>query len=186
MKLHFLTRYVLLAVALTLTVSVALTLTGTAAAQEGVQIETNATDEPEPVEGTVGPIEIRDYELKGSTFVLDLDVSSATSYALSDSLAGIRSEGVTTVPTKQGALPAGRQTLRLDVTVVEDAGAVTLATPQGAVRIQSGSVGVGSELIPASTVRILLLSTAIGAAGFTFRTVRKRREDETKEAERIL
>jgi len=185
MKSHFSTRYVLIAVALTLTLCAGLTLTGMASAQE-VQVSANQTDEPEPVAGQVGPIVIRDYALRGSTFVLELDVQESTSYALSDSLAGIRSEGVTEVPTKQGALREGRRTVKLDVTVVEDAGAVTLSTPQGAVRIQSGSVGVGDELIAASTVRMLILGTAIGAAGFTFRTVRNKREEEKKDAERIL
>jgi hypothetical protein len=184
MKPHFYTRYVL--VALTLTVAAGLTLTGAASAQEGVQIETNATDEPEPVEGRVGPIVIQDYELRGNTFVLTVKAEEPTAYALSDALAGTRSEGVTNVPVKQGTIRSGEQTLKLDVTLIEDAGAVTLSTPGAAVRIQSGSVGIGEELIAASTVRMLVLGTAAGAAGFTYRAVKRRREDETKDAERIL
>lgn len=187
MKFHFSTRYVALAVALTLTLSLGLTLTGTATAQNGgVEVSTNQTDTPDAIEGNVGPIEIRDYELRGTTMVLTVQVNEPTPYALSDALAGTQSEGVTNVPVKQGALDSGRQTLKLDVQTIEEAGAVTLSTPNNAVRIQSGSVGVGTALIPASTVRMLVLGTAIGAAGFTFRTVRKRREDEEKEVERIL
>lgn len=187
MNSHISTRYVLIAAALTLTVCFGLTLTGTAAAQEGgVKVSTNQTTTPEPVEGQVGPVVIRDYRLRGGTFTLVINVEEATPYALSDALAGTRSEGVTEVPLKRGTLREGRQKLKLDVMVIEDAGAVTLSTPGAAVRVQSGSVGIGEELIGASTVRMLVLSTAIGAAAFTFRTVRARREDETKDAERIL
>lgn len=183
MTFHFSTRYVALVAVLTLTLVGALTLTGTATAQE---VEINETDTPDPIEGTVGPIEIENYELRGSTFVLTVQVSEPTPYALSDALAGTQSEGVTSIPVKQGALDSGRQTLKLDVQVIEGAGAVTLSTPSNAARIQSGSVGIGQQLIPASTVRILVIGTALGAGVFTFTTVRKRREDEEKEAERIL
>jgi hypothetical protein len=189
MNLHFSTRYVLLAVALILTVSVgALTLTGTAAAQadSGVTIDTNGTDQPQPVKGQVGPIVIEDYELQGGTFTLTVDVQESTAYALTDALDGTQSGGVTELPVKQGALREGRQTLSINVAVIDDAAAVTLSTPGEAVRIQSGMVVIGDTMIPAGTVRLLLLGTAIGAAGFTFRTVRKKREDETKDAERIL
>ena len=186
MKPHFSTRYVLVALALTLTVAAGLTLTGAASAQEGVQVSTNATDEPEPVEGRVGPIVIQDYELRDSTMVLHIKVEEATPYALSGAYAGLKQEGVTDVPMKKGALREGEQTLRLKVTVLEGSGGVTLSTSGDAKRITSGAITVGSVMVPAQTVRMLVLGTAIGAAGFTFRTVRNRREEETKDAERIL
>ena len=184
MKSHFSTRYVLIVAALTLTVATALTLTGAASAQSA-EVSANEST-PEAVEGSVGPITIVDYELRDGTMRLTLDVDEPTPYALSDALAGTQSSGVTQIPVKQGAISAGRQTLRLDVTVLQGAGAVTLSTPNGAVRIQSGDVGLGDALIPASTVRVLLLGTAVGVGGFIFRTVRKKREDEDKEVERVL
>jgi len=187
MNSHFSTRYVLIATALTLTLAVGLTLTGTASAQS-VEVSADNQTTPEPVAGSVGPIVIESYELRSGTMVLTLNVEEPTPYALTDALAGTQSSGLTELPYKQGAIGSGRQTLRLDVTVIEGSGAVTLSTPGEAVRIQSGNVGVGSggSLIPASTVRMLVLGTAVGAAAFTFRTVRSRREEEEKEVERIL
>lgn len=160
-------------------------MTPAVAAQE-VPNPTNQTDTPEPVAGNVGPIVIESYELQDGTFTLTLNVEDPTAYALSDSLAGIQSEGITSVPMKQGVLETGRQTLKLDVTLVRDAGAVTLSTPQNAVRIQSGNVGIGGSKIPESRVRVMLIATALGAGLFTFRKVRDMREDEQKDAERVL
>jgi hypothetical protein len=173
--------------ALTLTLGVALTLTAGTGAVAGQELPTNqTTSTPEPVAGNVGPIVIEDYRLEGGTFILTLDVEKPTAYALSDALAGVQSEGITTVPMKQGSLEEGRQTLKLDVTLVRDAGAVTLSTPRNAVRIQSGNVGIGGAKIQESRVRVMVLATALGAGLFTYRQVRNRREEEHKDAERIL
>ena len=188
MNTHFSTRYVLIAAALTLTVAVSLTLTGAASAQStGVEVSANdSTPEPEPVEGRVGPIIIEDYELRGDTFTLSLNVTESTPYAISGAYAGIRSEGVTEVPSKQGALREGRQTLKLTVTVIEGAGGVTLSTGGSVVRITSGALTVGGAMIPARTVRMLIIATVLGSVGFTYRTVRNKRDDETKDVEKIL
>lgn len=181
MTLHFSTRYILIASALTLTVAAALTLTPIASAQA-----TNQTATPEPAAGNVGPIEIEKYELKDGTMTLTLDVSRPTAYALSDALAGTQSEGVTEIPVKQGTLSAGRQTLKMDVSIVRDAGAVTLSTPRNAVRIQSGNVLGEDSSLQASRVRVLVVGTAIGAGLVVFRTVRNKRDEDTEDWERII
>jgi len=194
MRFHFSTRYVLIAAVLTLTLVGALTLTGTAAAQssEGASVSVSnktATETEQAVAGRVGPIVVEDYGLENSTMTVIVSVEEPTSYAMSDALAGVESGGVTEVPAKQGALESGRQRLTMSVTTVENKGAVTLAAPEGAIRIQAGgglSVGEQQNRIPEDTVRILVLGTAVGAAGFTFGVVRRKREDETNDYERII
>lgn len=165
----------LVAVSLIIAVlGLSLILPAVAAGQQVSANGTNATVDtgPESLAGTVGPIEIRDYRLEGGTMVLELQVQQHTAYAVGDALAGLRSEGVTTLSYKQGTLEPGRRTLRLDVTTVDGAGAVTLSTPRDAVRVQSEAVSGGGPPIPFTYGLLAVVVTSIGTGWFSFRRAR--------------
>lgn len=157
-------------------------LAGTATAQNAPNA-TNATvgvSTPEPsTEGSVGPIDVLDYRLKDGTFVLDLRVHESTPYALSDALAGTRTEGVTSVPVKQGALREGKTTLRLSVAVIDGAGAVTLSTPSEAVRIQSEALNGGRPPIPFSSAALGIVVAGVGSGWYSY----KRGKESIEESE---
>jgi hypothetical protein len=135
---------------------------------------------------------IESYQLQNGTFELVVNVEEHTPYAMADALGGMRSAGVTEITTKDGVLNPGRQRLTIDVATIElqnqprRIAAITFSTPEEAVRIQQGTVDVGQNRIAEDRVRLLVIGTAVGVAGFTFGLVKRRREDETKDAERIL
>jgi hypothetical protein len=145
-----------------------------------------ATDTPEPIAGSVGPIDVMDYELRDGTLTLTLRVDEPVAYALSDSLAGLQQEGVSQVPMKKGTLSEGRRTLSLDVSIVDGAGAVTLSTPQSAVRIQTEAVSLSKDPVDYQTAQTLVAGSALFGAAGVYSWVKRKREDEDKQAERIL
>ena len=153
------------------------------AADAAPQLE---TDTPDPIAGSVGPIDILDYQLRDGTMTLTLRVEENTAYAVSDSLAGLQQEGVSEVPMKQGTLAPGRQTLSLSVYVMDDAGAVTLSTPSAAVRIQSEPVSLNKDPVNYQTVQTLVAGSAIFGAAGVFYWVRRKRNEEEHGPERVL
>lgn len=180
------TKRIVMVVAL---VAISINLVGGASvahAQEA-SVSMNKTTTPEPaIEGRVGSIEILDYQIRGGTFTLKIDVQKATSYALSDALRGTDSEGITSVPMKEGALRKGKQVLKLDVAIIDGAGAVTLATPGDAIRIQSGSVGMMGAPVPFQMAAFGILVAAVGSGLFSFRKGReKMQESDDPEVEKI-
>lgn len=160
-----------------------LSLSGAAAAQE---VEVNQST-PEPaIEGTVGPVEIMDYRAEDGTMVLTVRSENHVAYALSDALAGLRSEGVTSVPVKKGTISPGKTKLRLDVTTYQGAAGVTLATPQDAARIQTDAVDSGAPPVPFSQAALAVLAAAIGTGWLSFRRARaKLQESDDPEVNRI-
>jgi len=145
----------------------------------------NATTTPQPIEGTVGPIKIVDYRAEDGEMILTLRTEEHTPIAVSDSLAGLRGSGITRVPVKQMALSPGTTTVRLPVTEYEGAVAVTVSTPGNAVRIQTHPIN-GNSPVDYSTAQGLAGGAAVVAAGGTYTWVKRRREDEQKDAERVL
>ena len=163
-----------IAVAMTLT----LLTTGAVAQQEvPTATPTPTTEEPDPIKGTVGHVEIQDYYVEDGMMVLEVNAKRAGPIALSDSLAGLDSSGVTKVPQKKQVLPSGEQELRLDVTVRDGTAAVTLSTRSDAARIQSGTVETAKPSVPWGTVSGLILITFLGTAYVTYRGVRQRFEE---------
>jgi hypothetical protein len=146
----------------------------------------NGTSTPEPAAGSVGPIDIESFKLEDGTMTMTLNVERPTAYALSDSLAGLDQRGVTEVPVKQGTLAEGRRRISLSVTVYEGAGAVTLSTPTGAVRVQTQPVGPDRDEVEYGTVQALTAGSALFGAGGTVWYFKRRRDAEDKEAERRL
>lgn len=166
-------------------------MTGTAAAQSGeVQLSNQtATPTEQAIAGRIGPVVVEDYGMENGTMRLVITVEEATSFAMSDALAGTQTGGVTEVPAKRGVLESGKQELTMSVKTIKGKGAVTLAVPEGALRIQSGgglSVGEQQTTIPADRVRLLVFGTAVGAAGFTFGIVKRKRDEEQNDYERLL
>jgi hypothetical protein len=145
-----------------------------------------STDTPEPIAGSVGPIDVLDYELRDGTLTLTLRANDPVAFALSDSLAGLQQQGLSDVPMKKGTLSEGRRTLSLDVSVVDGAGAVTLSTPQAAVRIQTEAVSLSKEPVDYQTAQTLVAGSALFGAAGVYSWVKRKREDEDKQAERIL
>jgi len=148
--------------------------------------QANETATPEPVAGSVGPITIESFELEDGIMTLTLNVERPTAYALSDSLAGLDQRGVTDVPVKQGTLDSGRQTLSLNVQLYQGVGAVTLSTPGNAVRIQTEPVGNDREDVDYGAASGLVAGSAIFGAGGTLWYLRRKHDEEEKDARRIL
>lgn len=191
MNRYILRRSALITAVLAFSLALALSIiAGLGAAQEaGGNVTVNASaggSTPAPIAGTVGPIEIETYAVEDGTFILTLNVQESTSFALSDALAGLQSEGVTKVPMKTGAIREGRQKLKLSVTTVDGAAAVTLSTPSDAVRIQSGTVGAGRSPVPFSTAALAVLAAGVGAGYYSFKKGKEQlEEDDEPEVTRL-
>lgn len=178
MTSHHFSRAALVAALLTV---VLLTLTPLAAAQDvGVDVEdgSNATETETSVVGHVGPITIQDYRLVDGTFVIDVDVTAYTQYSVTDALDGTRDEGLTSPAFKTGSLQQGQQQIRLDVAVVDGAGAVTIGTSNDLARLQTEAVDAGNPPVDYGTVQGLLGLAVVGSVVGTYRFVKKKREDE--------
>lgn len=156
------------------------------AASAPAAAQTNETATPDPAVGNVGPIEIESYELEDGAMTLTLDVDRPTAYALSDALAGLDQQGVTEVPVKQGTLSEGRQTLTLSVTVYDGVGAVTLSTPGDAVRVQTDPVVGDREDVNYETAAGLTAGSAVFGAGGVLWYLRRKYDEEEKDARRVL
>ncbi len=145
-----------------------------------------ATDTPAAVAGSVGPVDILSYRLEGSTMTMTVESDEYTAFALSDALAGLRQEGVSEVPVKQGTLEPGRQTLTLTVTTQDGAGAVTLSTPGNAVRIQTEAISAGRERVPFGLAALLVLGAGVGSGYYSYRRTKDElTEDDEPQVTRI-
>lgn len=191
MNKHILWKLSALAAVLALTLTLGLAaVTGLSTAQAANA--TNGTieigsDEPESVEHTVGALEVLSTELRDDgVVVLEVRATEATSYKLTDSYAGYDKKGWSDVPETSDVIRSGRHTIRLDVTVIEESAMVTLSTPEDTVRWNAEALETGRPPVSYQQAQIMVALAATGAAAFTFRTVRRRREDEKKEWERIL
>lgn len=162
-------------------------LAGVAGQATAQEIDQNATTTPEPaIEGAVGPVEILDYEVRDGTMTLTLRTDEHTAYAVTDALAGLEGEGVSEISYKQAILKPGKTTVKLPVTVRDDAAAVTLSTPNDAVRIQTAPVAAGKRPVDYETAQLLLGGAAVFGAAGTFVYVKRRREEENREVRRTL
>lgn len=150
----------------------------TVAGQSADDLPGNETNTPEPVEGTVGPIDILDYQLQDGTMTIVVEARQPTAVAISDALAGLREGGVTSVPMKQETLRSGRQELTLAVSVVDGAGAVTISTPGDAVRIQTDAVGAGRPPVAFQQALLAVLVSGVGAGYYSYRRTRDEFESE--------
>jgi hypothetical protein len=91
------------------------------------------------------------------------------------------------IPTRTYTVTSGTTTIEFSAKTVDDAAAITIASPNGAVLIRTDSMSAGDKpAVSWQTVQLLLLGAVGLTAGTTFRVVRKKAEDENKEAERIL
>jgi hypothetical protein len=160
-----------------LAVGIAFLMTLTLVTGGAVAQQATTTEEPDPIKGTVGPIEIQDYRVENGQMVLEINAERPTPIALSDSLAGLEGGGVTQIPLKQQVIPAGEQELRLDVTVRDGTAAVTLSTRTDAARIQTGTITTSRPSVPWGTVTGLIALTFGATAYVTYRGVRKKYEE---------
>lgn len=145
------------------------------------------TDTPRPAVGSVGPIEILDYELRDGTMTLTLRVTDHTPYALSDSQHGVGQQGVTEdISYKKGALSPGIKELSLSVVVSDNVGGVSLSTRNDYARIQSEPLESSKDPVSYQTAQGLVAGSAIFGAAGVFMYVRRKRNDEEHGPERIL
>jgi hypothetical protein len=180
-KIAALAVVTLLYLAIVTGVTLTLLTSGAAGQQAG-----NATSTPQPIEGTVGPVEILDYRAEDGEMILTLRTDEHTPIAVSDSLAGLRSSGVTQVPVKQRAITPGRTTIRLPVTEYDGAVAVTISTPNQAVRIQTEPVDSGRPPVPFDKAALGVVLAGVGSGWYAFRRAKEKfRESDQPEVNRV-
>lgn len=130
-----------------------------------------------------------DYDDDREGFVLTFE--SDTSKRITITEAVQFSEGSGSGRIYSSRLPSGVTEVFVPVQRRGGQAAVTMTTRESIAENRFSYVSTGEAkpdrpAIPYERVRLLVAFTAIGAGGFVFRVVRKKREDETKEAERLL
>ena len=180
------------AVALIACVAVA---TGGAAATDGPGIELNTTtssDEPESYAEEIDPnVRLVSWEYNDDRegFELRYETDQSTRITLTEAVQF--SEGAGSGRIYQQRLPEGTTDVFVSVPRRGGQAAVTMTTTASIRENRYSYVSTGETQpdrppIDYERVQILVLVTAIGAVGATFGVVRKRREDEDRDWERIL
>jgi len=187
MSSNLLIRHVLIAVGLILTVAgIGVVTVGTAAAQtENITVETGGElDEGEEcTEQITQSLRICDAYYESGTATVVFESDGPERLTLTDS----------------GGFISGGEVFRESATVYEGKNAVSIPATQvkgfAGVSIDTGSVLYAKKItevrttgppIQYQTAQGAIGLTALGAGAFTFRVVRRRRDDESKEVERIL
>ena len=189
---------------LTLTVALALlgalTLTGGAVAQENstdtrsIEIDTN----PEPIEDNKTAVEaiddntvLMDWNYNDERVGFELVFESERSQSITITEAVQFKEGAGQGRIYANRLPSGTAEIFVPVPRRGGQAAVTMVTTQSLNENRFSYVSTGQAEpdrppLDYERVRLMVLLTAFGTAGLVFRVVRKRRDDEMKEVERIL
>ena len=183
------------AVALIACVAVA---TGAAAAQsDGPGVELNRTVEISDEEERTYAQEIDsqtnlvtwEYDDERDGFVLTFETNSSVRITLTEAVQF--SEGAGSGRIYQKRLPKGLTEVFVSVPRRGGQAALTMTTPGSIAQNRFSYVSTGETRpdrapITYETVQAIVLLTGFGAAGLTFGVVRKRREDEDRDYERVL
>jgi hypothetical protein len=187
MKLHFSTRYVLLGVALAVALTLTLGATGTAAAQsvanETITVQTGGAAGEECTERITEDLAICDASFSGGTATVVFESERAQRLTLTDAGAFVAGGEIF---RDSATVFEGRNTVRVPATQVSGYAGVAIDTGDTLYAKKITEVSSSGPAISYQNVQMLIGITAIGAAAFTFRTVRKRRDDESKDWEKIL
>jgi len=173
-----------------LTLTVLMAGVGPVAAQEGptsdnttvdVQVSDGGGEECTEHIDEVVSVCSRTYE--NGDAILELQSERITRVTLTD--AGAFVEGGQ-INRQQTTLREGRNTIRFRATEVQGFVGVAVDTGRVLYAVKIEELSDSGPPIGYETAQASIAITAIGAGAFTFRVVRKRRDDEKKEVERIL
>lgn len=166
-----------------------------AAAQDDgptVELDTNATAETtqytQEIDSALRLMEWKyDDDRDGFRLVFESDTSKRLT--LTEAVQFERGAGTGRIYSKR--LPPGQTAVFVPVEKRGGQAALTLTTPLSVDQNRFSYVSTGQTPpdrppIPYGQVRLLVGLTAVGAAGMTFRIVRKRQESEDKEVKRVL
>jgi len=190
-------RFLLLCVGIAL--CAALTLTPAAAMgqeadgnETSVEIDAVTIDQNETaVEQVDDYTTLMDWEYNDDREGFELVFRSDRSQGITITEAVQFSEGSGQGRIYQNRVPSGTAEVFVPVPRRGGEAAVTLVTPQSLQENRFTYVSTGQQeperpALNYERVRLMVLLTAFGTAAFVFRVVRKKRNDETKEVERIL
>jgi len=191
MKLHFSTRYVLLVAALSVVLTLTLGATGTVAAQEttpepenvSVDVSVGGSGVEECTERITARLSICSATFEDGTATLVFDSVGVQRLTLTD--AGAFVEGGQ-VNRQYISVYDGRNTVEFSATKVSGFAGVAIDTGGILYAKKITDIQTTGPAISYQNVQGLVALTALSAAAFTFRTVKRRREAENKEVERIL
>lgn len=173
---------------------------GAAAAQEATdepeedEPETaSPTPEGEKVAVEIDPVtRLSDWEFSGGTFRLTMTCKTPAAVKITDSGAVMKAwsegggnGGATSIPTQGYSLSSGKTTISFDPVVFEEAAAVSIATAQGAAFVFSEGIEIGNPPVAWDTAQALLGGAVLGSVGGTVHYVKKKRDDEQAEVERV-
>lgn len=159
----------------------------------GIEIRTNATDQnPETYAQEVDPgtrIVSWEYDEDREGFVLLFETDRSTSITLTEAVQF--SEGTGSGRIYRERIPEGTTEIFVSVPKRGGNAALTMVTPASLEQnsysyVSTGETTPDKPAITYERVQLLVSGTAIGAGGLVFGLVRKRRNDEEKEVERIL
>jgi len=165
--------------------------TGGAAAQEVTINQTDAQDETRYAQEIDPGTRLVDwrYDNDRQGFVLVVETDGRTVMTITEAVQF--KEGAGSGRIYQKRIPNGTSELFVPVKPRSGEAAVTITTP-GSLRqnsysyVSTGQARIDRPPIDYERAQILVVLTAIAAAGGTFRIVRKRREDKELEVDKIL
>lgn len=117
------------------------------------------------------------------TVAVVLEADDSTDVAITD--ASVEIDGAVDINQRTTRLPEGQTEVEFRVANPSQP-AITISTHDGMVGIGDQEFDRDRPSIAWETVQALLFVTAIGSVGATYRIVRKRREDESPDSERVL
>jgi hypothetical protein len=187
----------LLAVALALTLTVGAGAVGTVAAQnetdDAPTIDVN-TNPAEPEQETAAEqidtnVALIEWRYEDGAFILTFRSEAPSRITLTEAVQFAEGTGSGRIYSNQ--LASGLTELTVPVPRRGGQAALTMTTPLSIQQNRYSYVSTGETQpekppLDYDRTRLMVILTAVGAAGFTFRSVKNRREDETKEVERHL
>lgn len=197
MNRHFLIL-VLLAVAIGSAPIGAVAQDGNTTIPNGTETTTTVSGETETKNVSVeltesGTLVLSSWRFEDGTFYLTLRAEVPEIITVTDSgymmeeLAEGEGEKSRDVPYERYTLSSGKTVVQFDATVIDGEAAITVGSTDKLRLLRTGSMSAGDKpAVSWQTVQLLLIGAVGMTAGMTFRVVRKKTEDETKEAERLI
>lgn len=148
---------------------------------------TNATEYSEEIDSNLRLMEWN-YDDDRDGFVLVFEADRSKRITITEAVQFEEGSGSGSIYAKR--LPAGVTRVFVPVQRRGGEAAVTMTTSESISENRFSYVSTGQHIdrppIAYEHVRLLVGGTAVGAGALTLRTVRKKRDDETKEVERLL
>lgn len=146
----------------------------------------NQTATPEPGERIEPGVRLVEYSYSADSDMATLifDIDQSTALTLTD--AGEFWEGGELTNQRTEALEPGRHKITMPATEIQGAVGIQVSTQQTRYSVVIRQFEITRPPVDYGRVQILVLLTAVGAAGMTLGVIRRRYQEEEKEAERLL